>query len=166
MNLIPQASMPSFVEGVRVTGSSVGVASPMSVITPVHTAPSVAVAWHPYSLSLHMKEKTSPVMLYSLGQGQCFRGWNDSPRAASYCTDCLIINGPSRCTCFCVTSRTTTISQIGDIYRERWGKAITRGRVAGQDWGWSPVHVAEESRPQQHPEVVRAGEARRRCDPC
>ena len=51
MNLIPHASMPSFVEGVRVTGSSVGAASPMSVITPVQTAPSVAVAWHPYSLS-------------------------------------------------------------------------------------------------------------------
>lgn len=61
--LIPQASIPSFVDGVRVTGCSVGVSNPISVITPVQTTPFVAVAWHPYSLSLHMKEKTLSVTL-------------------------------------------------------------------------------------------------------
>lgn len=65
ISLMPQASSPSFKYGVRVTGASVGVSRPMSVITPVHTAPDVAVAWHPYSLSLHMKDNTLPVTLHS-----------------------------------------------------------------------------------------------------
>src|SRR6202042_2434402 len=58
-----QASAPSAVPGVRVIDCSVGVGSPISVTTPVQTAPGVAVAWQPYWLSLHMKEKTSPVTL-------------------------------------------------------------------------------------------------------
>lgn len=62
-SLMPQASSPSSVEGVRVIDCSVGVGSPRSITTPVQTAPGVAVAWQPYWFSLHMKEKTPPVTL-------------------------------------------------------------------------------------------------------
>lgn len=44
ISLIPHASIPSAVDGVRVIGSSVGVAIPMLVSTPVQTTPAVAVA--------------------------------------------------------------------------------------------------------------------------
>jgi hypothetical protein len=54
---MPQASIASSVEGVRVIDCSVGVGIPRSVTTPVQTTPGVAVAWQPYWLSLHMKEK-------------------------------------------------------------------------------------------------------------
>jgi hypothetical protein len=48
---------------VRVIGDSVGVGMLILVKKPVQTTPDVAVAWQPYSLSLHMNEKTFDVML-------------------------------------------------------------------------------------------------------
>jgi hypothetical protein len=57
--------MPSPVDGARVVGASV--AAGRSVTTPVQVTPGVAVAWQPYSLSLHMKENTPPVTLKKAG---------------------------------------------------------------------------------------------------
>lgn len=89
-NLMPQASTPSLVEGVRVTGSSVAGVTPRSVTTPVQTIPpAAAVAWQPYWLSLHMKEKASPVTLILLANMWRFSRWTsiNEPGTTRYCAN-------------------------------------------------------------------------------
>jgi hypothetical protein len=65
------------------------------VTVPVHTAPGVAVAWQPYSWSLHMKENALLVMLGRVSElnwtggtdqdyGYQVPGWLNEPRTARH----------------------------------------------------------------------------------
>lgn len=167
ISLIPHASIPSCRLGVRVTGSSVGVAKPISVITPVHTTPDVAVAWHPYSLSRHMNEKTLSVTLRrKLTQGHSSPTSESShrlgypPGTARHGAHGLpLIVRPGRRARARVACGTTAIGDIRDPRRGR-GRPTVTGRPDTRAYGCGrPVHVAEVAGAQQHAVVVGRGEA-------